>query len=1167
MAVTPTDIQNALVNVTDQTSFIQGLLRDVLEWNIADATKVKDLGYDWYLDDDFKFTDEDRRNLMGMEVVQIPITREINLFGEETPGKWGVFVLTFKDAQTLKQGRGLTSPLRKMLRALMKKKADLPSFSPENILFICADPSFQNVTFARFKKVPGKSVAPLATFGWTQDEKNAVRTLCEHNLPNLHWGANWGKAFDIEAVTKAFYNEIFIWFENAQSKAWFPLKNAVKILDRKEEDLQSEALIRLVIRLIFIWFMKEKQELVPEALFDRKDVDKFLRHPIGGDNDQGHTYYNAVLQNLFFATLNCPQEKRKFRADHDINDKNRTKNERGISILYRFKDKMSDPDGLADLFAQVPFLNGGLFTCHDDIRKFVFGEARESYHLDGFSENDKDQAILPDELFFAPDKHSGLLDILKRYHFTIEEHTPLEQEVALDPELLGHVFENLLAAYTPESKETARKKTGSYYTPRNIVDYMVGESLKHYLAWQMGWENDTDQQSQLEILLDYEQDESPFSDEDNLRLRNALYNVKIFDPACGSGAFPMGALQRLNHVLEKLNEEASSYERKLKMISNNIFGTDIQPIATEITTQRFFISLLIDQDVNKKLPNCGIRPLPNLEVKFMTANTLLSLNWKTETSLRKGTQDDIFYRGIDEQVNIIKQIFVDYLTASSAKEKDELRGHFANEKQVLLNEFASNAIPEKDRETFKAWEPFGFSKSAKFFDPQLMFGFTRPDGFDIVIGNPPYVRHEKIKDQKPALKEEFGKFFKGTADLYTYFYAKGIELLKPNGILAYITPNKFMSTSYGDKTRQLLSTQAHPKVLIDFNETPVFEATTYPLIAILQKGQAKPETTFTSLPEKELRKGDWKDPATAIAEHSFVQPVSSLKDTGWILERPEVLQLLDKFKHDATLLGEYVEGKFYRGILTGYNDVFELSEDDKETLIKSDPNSVDLIKPWLRGREINKWSMKTANSYILNIQSSSNHTWVWTGKPNREDIFSKKYSSVYNYLTLSSKALAKIKNRSDQGQNWWELRACAYDDAFSEPKIIFPNMANEPQFCLDRTGTYINQKGYFIAKDDSFLLGVLNSRVISFWCWFTLPKLMGATMEFNKDKMKNLPIPKATEEQKAQVAALANQIIDLKDVIPDADVSKLEAQIDEIVYELFNLNQDEIHQIENLKKQ
>lgn len=1175
MQASPEAIRAALQDITDQRSFIDRLLKDTLEWDIPEtAKKVSDLGHAWFLNDDFGMSSEETKNLGGTEIFQVPIVRNRDLLGEDTTTTWGVFFVQFKNEAVLQKGRGLASPLRKILRKIVRnrhtlgQRSDLPLFDRENVLFICADPSYSSVSFVRFKAIKGKGVPPLAAFGWRQNEMNAVRTLCQHNLPFLHWEGDWAQAFDIEKVTKAFYTEIFGWFERAGPKVQLPLADAVRILDRSLADLRAEAVIRLVIRMIFIWFMKEKQGLVPETLFNKREVQAFLRDKIGGDGskEDGHCYYNAILQNLFFATLNCPQNSRRFMADHPAHDESGAAGDSGVSVLYRFKDDLADPEGLQELLATVPFLNGGLFTCHDNIQKSVSGDKKETYHLDGFSEDSKNRAIVPDDLFFAEDGRSGLIDILKRYHFTIEEHTPLDQEVALDPELLGHVFENLLAAYNPETKKTARKKTGSYYTPRNIVDYMVGESLFHYLTRKMEWASDDANQQELRDLLDYEQEGNPFVKETSNRLKSALYSVRIFDPACGSGAFPMGALQRMNHVLEKLNAAESSYERKLAMISQNIYGADIQPIATEITTQRFFISLLIDQKVDKSQPNSGVEALPNLEVKFMTANTLQSLNWR---SIEGGSgQGDIFFDGVREQVDAIKSIFGEYLKATTAKDKEEIKSYFENAKLTLLREFASVHIPDADRKLFEEWEPFGFSKSAGFFDPQLMFGLPRADGFDIVIGNPPYVRHEDIKDQKPALKEEFGDFFKGTADLYTYFYKKGIQLLKPGGVLAYITPNKFMSTAYGDKTRQLLTKEAYPLVLIDFNEFPVFEATTYPLIALVSRGTAAPDTHFMSLPEKELARGEWTDPGNAIATLGFEQPVSTLHSDGWILEKPEILDLLNKLSRSGIPLGSVVRGAFYRGLLTGLNEAFVIDEETRDRIVSSSPSSKEVVGPWLTGRMVDKWKIALPKHYIINIPSSSNRDWPWSGKGNRdaEVEFAKLFPAIHSHLTKDVNLLEKVKIRADQGKFWWELRACSYLPDFAASRIIYPNMANEPQFCWEEREIYNNDKAFIIPTDDKFLLAVLNSKVSAFWCWRKLPKLMGATMEFRKVFMQHLPIPNATREPKQEITDLANQILDLKETVPDADISTLERQIDERVYTLFDLTPDEIALIERGKK-
>ena len=309
--------------------------------------------------------------------------------------------------------------------------------------------------------------------------------------------------------------------------------------------------------------------------------------------------------------------------------------------------------------------------------------------VDGFSTNEKNQPIVTNLLFFSPeikgvdlsdvygDKKrknetvSGLLHILERYKFTIVENTPIDQEVALDPELLGKVFENLLASYNEETKTTARKQTGSFYTPRPIVDYMVDESLKVYFISVLGKKHgmaEEDARTGLDILFAYTEKQHVFEADEVDTLIKAIDTCKILDPACGSGAFPMGILHKLVTILTKLDPDNAKwkhtqlskldsapmreelertfknnnddYGRKLYLIENCLYGVDIQPIAIQLSKLRFFISLICDQKTNKdKAKNHGVKPLPNLETKFVAADTLISLDNATHVGLVKHTQN------------------------------------------------------------------------------------------------------------------------------------------------------------------------------------------------------------------------------------------------------------------------------------------------------------------------------------------------------------------------------------------------------------------------------------------------------------------------------------------------------------------------------------------------
>ena len=430
-----------------------------------------------------------------------------------------------------------------------------------------------------------------------------------HNFVELHRA--WEKTLDIEELNKKFYRELFAWFEWAVTEGKFPT-------NEKRTLKTEEHIIRLITRLLFIWFIKEKG-LIADALFNEAQISPLLKDY---DRDAGDSYYRAVLQNLFFATLNTEIEERRFTKGGNTGHRNFS--------LYRYKDQITDPDTLLRLFEQTPFINGGLFDCLDSEEATRDG----GYRIDCFSDEHYKKLSVPNRIFF--DDARGLIPLLKGYKFTVEENTPIEQEVALDPELLGKVFENLLAAYNPETGATARKQTGSYYTPRPIVDYMVEEALVAALAAQVS-PTDGDAKfwdERLRYLFDYAKvfdDASEWFDSREAdEVVRAISELKILDPAVGSGAFPMGALHKLTLALRRLDPDNTRWEqlqkeraiqraaeafdtkdrqtrdeelkeisrifenysgdfgRKLYLIQNSIFGLDIQSIACQIAKLRFF---------------------------------------------------------------------------------------------------------------------------------------------------------------------------------------------------------------------------------------------------------------------------------------------------------------------------------------------------------------------------------------------------------------------------------------------------------------------------------------------------------------------------------------------------------------------------------------------------
>lgn len=532
-------------------------------------------------------------------------------------------------------------------------------------------------------------------------------------------------AFSVEALTKQFYKDLYEWYQWAVDPAsgvYFPNNTSTEADDR--EDIETK-IIRLITRIMFVWFIKQK-ELVPNKIFDVDFLETILKDFDPNSAVVGN-YYNAILQNLFFGTLNRAIEdeqgnKRKFA----------TNVKKDIKTLYRYAEMFTiREDEVIKLFSEVPFLNGGLFECLDKTK--TIDGVEQAYNYDGFSRNDKkfadgryrNRAVVPNVLFFEPER--GLISILSRYNFTIEENSPEEQQVALDPELLGKVFENLLGAYNPETKETARNQSGSFYTPREIVNYMVDESLISYLG------NTAFVRSLFSPEFVYDKTKEA----EYKTIADKLKAIKILDPACGSGAFPMGLLNKMIEILCHITPDENIYEMKLAIIENCIYGSDIQSIAAQITKLRFFISLICNCEKDSTKPNFGIPTLPNLETKFVAANSLIAKKKQVSHNLFENPE-------IEPTKKELTEIRHEHFSAKTAYRKSTLRekDKQLREKLAKLLEQDNDFAPE-DAKQLAAWNPYDQNAVAEFFDPAWMFGVS--DGFDIVIGNPPILRGRDIK--------------------------------------------------------------------------------------------------------------------------------------------------------------------------------------------------------------------------------------------------------------------------------------------------------------------------------------------------------------------------------------------------------------------------------------
>ncbi len=1000
------------------------------------------------------------------------------------------------------------------------------------------------------------------------------------NFDKLH--AAWERTLDVEQLNRRFYGELFGWFERAVKECRFPD-------DRAGPGCNERHVIRLITRLLFIWFLKEKG-LVPADLFE----ERFARSALKRYSPAESGYYRAVLQNLFFATLNTAIDKRRFsKADPE--------DHRNFS-LYRRQEEIRGPDGFLDKLRAVPFVNGGLFECLDDFE----GRSAGGERIDAFTDNPAQCRGLhvPASLFFDDD---GLFPLFRRYKFTVEENTPLDREVALDPELLGRVFENLLAAYNPETQQTARKATGSYYTPRHIVDSMVDEALiACFLKNTPPYDNDKAWlEERLRLLLAFDQNEEtarrrkkkgkrPKADDHLIDkteigpLIDCIDKLKVLDPACGSGAFPMGILQKLVLALGKLDprnerwkarqrEKAEAIDdpqarekavaavesafapergfggfgRKLYLIRNAVHGVDIQPVACQIAKLRFFISLIVEQNGNDdQRDNYGVQPLPNLETRFVAADALIGPA-KPKQYVFGGKEIE----AIERELLAIRERYF------SARDREAKRKCIAQDKQTrkkLADTLEKlHGFDHENARAIADWDPYAPNDCAPWFDPRMMFGVT--EGFGIVIGNPPYVRGEKIPG-KARLPAAFGDFYRGAADIYTYFFNRGVEFLRKDGLLCFIASNKFMRAGYGEPLRTFLKREAPPRMIVDFGELPVFEAGTDPAIFLAAKGGAHKELQAAAIKTKE----EIADLQKAFGQRAFSMRVSDLRSDGWVLS--PLLHLRGKIESAGKPLRKYVKKGVYRGIVTGLNEAFVIDEETRQRLIGEAPNSEELIQPWLRGKDVRRWRTDWANLYIIVIAGSANKSWPWSSADSEiaaAATFKKTYPAVYGHLFQFQD---KLRKRQDKGRFFWELRECAYYSAFDKPKIIYPDIGMEMRAMLDRDGRMAGNTCYIVPGDDGYLLALLNSKLMDVYFRMAMSCLGDpfdrGRMRFFSADMERVPIAAAKPATKKRLAALANGIQRAKQANSVTDTADDERELNRLVYDLYNLNKTDIALIE-----
>lgn len=919
--------------------------------------------------------------------------------------------------------------------------------------------------------------------------------------------------FSIEVVNKEFYKEI--------SKLFIQLVGGTLGKGRSKEEYKAllrlpgvkdssqttqEFAVRLIGRLIFCWFLREKKNGSEESLMPHSllSLEASKNHK---------NYYHNVLEPIFFKVLNVPLTSRK-------------------------DEKFS-----SDPYDKIPYLNGGLFSPHDD----------DFYSTnDSKQENNNKEVVVPDKWL------QELFEILETYNFTIDENSAFDEELSIDPEMLGRIFENLLAEINPETGESARKSTGSYYTPRVIVDYMVDESLYLYLK------NKTEiEEEKLRSLISYDLDDdtyTPLTKEEKEKIISAIDELKILDPACGSGAFPMGALQKIVFILQQLDpngqywfkaqiknvpvelrknlerehsEKNFDYIRKLGVIRRNIFGVDIQPIATEISRLRCFLTLIVDQKVDDNKNNRGIDPLPNLDFKFVTANSLISLPEKENSKETIGMFEDPI------RINELKDIRDQFFNASNF-ERNELKLAFKDVQLGMSKYYNSVKSAGADlTEMLLSWDPFSH-KMTGWFDSEWMFGIK--DGFDIVIGNPPYIASYG-RQAKKFSKEEIAYYIKKyetfkdirakniSINTVMLFFEKGLKLLKKEAILSFIVDQAFLNVDVYSLSRRFVLSQYKLHEIVTDMQFPnvVAEAS----ILFLTNSLGKDTYTYK-----------WKaKEVNTVSENKTISPE---KYYGERFTLTKYDMLVNKIEEQGVPLSECAETSTGMQIIP---DIF-LSNDDSVL-------------------EKEKWHKAVFSKNILKYQI------VWPTKNQK--------GKYITYDTLLQDNIRKdLARRRSFGEKVRSPESLSIGSAekekrFFPPKIIISQTVSNAkgiislQGALDEVGYYGNVSIHIVKHQNinilKILLAILNSKLISFYA-IEKRLILGSekgskkTPQIRKGALDLLPVKLPDGESCSEIVSLVDEILHKNKVTKtETDHSEIH-RIDEIIYELYSLSEDEVSVVE-----
>lgn len=986
---------------------------------------------------------------------------------------------------------------------------------PGHYLLSFSDARFQKVVFLKPHRSEGAakfSRLVVQPHHPTAHDLSVLREIAV--TPHLSAETAHGKqiaAFNVERVTRKFYDEYRKLFTHVRDVVRTENPRVViRTTPRKttdDRDTLHGFTQRLLGRLLFLYFIQKKGWLDGRSDF----MVRLYRDTV---QDLTANFYRDALEPLFFETL-CARR-----------------------------------DGDGSPFGRVPYLNGSLFE----------------------REYPQDTVLnLPNSLF-DPSVPESILHLMENYNFTVEESGSLDQDVSLDPEMLGKVFENMM-----EEEEAAQ--SGTFYTPRSIVQFMAEETLTRYLADTTGLP-----QERLLPLCAESDDAGDLTIVEARRIVDALGKVRVLDPAVGTASMLVGMLAAMIRVRRSAEHRlgvtvtpgsSAVGQWKREYIAHCLYGVDIKQEAIEIARLRLWLSLVVDA--------VEPEPLPSLDYKLMAGDGLLET--VDGEPFIKAQQAIVGVQGeIEARVREIEARHEAFSNEQDPERRHALRGQIQDLEREIFALDTNSRIRDYDaeirdlerkitdpRQGEKAKERFAkrigvlreavgrlIEQRVKVRDeheplPFFLHGVHFAEvmkgqgGFDIVIGNPPYVSIINMPaSYKSALKRAFPEVEAGRADLYVYFFQKGFNLLRDGGRLAYITPNKFTRAVYGEKLRVALTSQVSLDVMVDFGDLPVFDATTYPFITLVRKSKPSGDDIYI-LPERTLKAsisntegGTLQTRAALSSFHEYARKIMSpvaAQEFGsqkWTLDDPRVLRLMDKLREKGVPLSHLAKDNFYRGIVTGYNDAFVIKEAKRQEMIDMDPKSAEAMRPLLRGRDIRRWRVNWSGLYLLVINR---------GFPIDD------YPAIKAHLEEHREALSE---RATVGNHkWYELQQPqeAYQKLLSGPKITYNKFQVSPKFAFDDQGYYVNDAIFFISGSHYYLVPLLNSSL----GWFMITQTCASIQngyQLMGDYFGRVSIAIPNPSQQAI----------LESITDDSRLDELNA----VVYEMYGLTDDEIALVESL---